>query len=528
VTAEEVASPEYWCRHIRETVRFEESIQTLADAGIEVFVEIGPGCTLSAMGRRCWPTEAATWLPSLRKGRTDWQQMLASLGSLYVRGVEVDWVGFDQDYPRCRLPLPTYPFQRQRYWIETPSKKPVSELQTEEQPVPDFSQVREEANVISQNQSLRDAVLAVDCNDRQTWLVSYLSQQLTEVVGLSLSKADLQQSLRNLGLDSLMIAELKSQFEADLGISLPIVELLEGPSVVHIAEKLNRQLTLAQSVTEFSQSALTSVLRLPKTDSTAWIVRYKPNPQARMRLFCFPYAGGGASIFRTWSDELPQWIEVCAIQLPGREERIREQPFTCLTSLVETLAQVLLPELDKPFAFYGHSMGALLSFELARYLCTHRGKSPVHLFVAACLAPQLPNPFRFISQSSDLVLLELLHYFGTPMSILNNTEIMQALLPTIKADFQALSQYAGCKKELLKCSISAFGGGQDKIVSHDAIAAWQERTNSNFNLQVFPGEHLFLESERPLLLSAISQELSHSAFPKLGQPLMNSLDPVLA
>src|ERR1039458_7197841 len=97
-----------------------------------------------------------------------------------------------------------------------------------------------------------------------------------------------------------------------------------------------------------------------------WISCRRPGPEARLRLFCFPYAGAGALIFRTWSDGLPADVEVCPVQLPGRGTRLMERPFTQLSLLIEALAQALVPFLDKPFAFFGHSLGALVSFELAR------------------------------------------------------------------------------------------------------------------------------------------------------------------
>ena len=118
VTAE-IATPEYWCRHIRQSVRFAASMETLHQQGYEVFVEIGPKPTLLGIGRHCLPEGRGVWLPSLRQGQSDWQQLLQSLGELYVRGVKVDWSNFDRDYLRRRLQLPTYPFQRQRYWFET-------------------------------------------------------------------------------------------------------------------------------------------------------------------------------------------------------------------------------------------------------------------------------------------------------------------------------------------------------------------------------------------------------------------------
>lgn len=114
----EIATPQYWCRHLREPVRFTTSMETLQQQGVEVFVELGPKPTLLGMGRACLPENNQLWLPSLRPGQEDWQQLLSSLAQLYVRGVPVNWLGFDQDYTRHRLQLPTYPWQRQRYWIE--------------------------------------------------------------------------------------------------------------------------------------------------------------------------------------------------------------------------------------------------------------------------------------------------------------------------------------------------------------------------------------------------------------------------
>ena len=119
----------------------------------------------------------------------------------------------------------------------------------------------------------------------------------------------------------------------------------------------------------------------------SWIACRTPNPQARLRLFCFPYAGAGASIFRTWSDGLPADVEVCPVQIPGRGTRLMETPFTQLAPMVEALAQTIGPLLDKPFAFFGHSLGALVGFELARQLRRQSGVQPVRLFVSADRAP---------------------------------------------------------------------------------------------------------------------------------------------
>src|SRR5262249_13687929 len=119
-----------------------------------------------------------------------------------------------------------------------------------------------------------------------------------------------------------------------------------------------------------------------------WLACARPRPQADIRLFCFPYAGGGASVFRGWADGLPASVEVCPVQLPGRGTRFREPAFTRLPPLIEALAESLRPHLDRPFAFFGHSLGALVAFELARYLHQHQGREPVRLFVSGCGGPQ--------------------------------------------------------------------------------------------------------------------------------------------
>src|SRR5688572_27601574 len=125
---------------------------------------------------------------------------------------------------------------------------------------------------------------------------------------------------------------------------------------------------------------MSTLIDTPSVVSTRWITYYKPNPQARLRLFCFPYAGGGTAVFRAWGDRMPKTVEVCPVQLPGRETRVMEAPFNRLSTLVQAAAQALLPYLEKPFAFFGHSMGALVSFELARQLRRQHNLKPVHLY----------------------------------------------------------------------------------------------------------------------------------------------------
>jgi medium-chain acyl-[acyl-carrier-protein] hydrolase len=231
-----------------------------------------------------------------------------------------------------------------------------------------------------------------------------------------------------------------------------------------------------------------------------------------MRLFCFPYAGAGAAVYRLWSDVLPAEIELCRIQLPGRENRRREPLFTQLSPLVQTLAQVLRPFLNLPFAFFGHSLGALISVELARELRKRHDLSPAYLFASGFRAPHIPNPDPPMYQLPDAAFVEemLRRYDGIPEAVRRHAELMELLLPTLRADTAICETYVYTDDDPLDCPIAAFGGLQDRQVSHDDLAAWHDQTRSSFTLRMFPGNHFFVQSACGPLLQVVSQELTWS------------------
>lgn len=230
---------------------------------------------------------------------------------------------------------------------------------------------------------------------------------------------------------------------------------------------------------------------------------------SRLRLFCFPYAGGGASALHSFAEYAPEQIDVLLVQLPGREDRFSERAFPSLEKLLPVLEECLLPYLDMPFAFFGHSMGALISFELTRALRKRAGiPGPIRLAVSGHRAPHIPDLRPPIYQTSDEEFLAELHHLnGTPKEILENTELLHVLLPLLRADFELCETYAYKQEAPLACPISAFGGLQDPEVPRESLLAWREQTQGSFQARFFRGDHFFLHHERATLMEILSQEL---------------------
>ena len=241
--------------------------------------------------------------------------------------------------------------------------------------------------------------------------------------------------------------------------------------------------------------------------SDSWILRRNlRGPEARLRLFCFPYAGAGASIFRTWPDGLPSDIEVCPVQLPGHGTRLMERPFTQVSPLVQALAQALIPLADRPFAFFGHSLGALICFELGRQMRRQYGVHPLRLFVSAARAPQIPlpgPPIHALPENEFLAQLRRLN--GTPEELLANQELMEIMAPVLRADFALYETYEYSTEPPLNCPITAFGGLDDRKVGDGDLEAWRTQTSATFSRRMLPGDHFFMK--HPALLRMISQEL---------------------
>ena len=229
-----------------------------------------------------------------------------------------------------------------------------------------------------------------------------------------------------------------------------------------------------------------------------------PRPQ---RLYCFSYAGGSAANYSHWQAKLDPSIEICAVELPGHGTRFNEAPAASMSILVESITIEILAQPHKEFAFFGHSLGALLAFEVARFLHLRGFPSPQHLFVSGASAPQTRRDVGKLHLLSDQELITALRdYNGTPPSVLEHEELMELLLPMIRADFALAANYVYRPIRLLKMPISVLIGTDDENNKLDYVDAWKRETLAECTFHWFKGDHFFIHPELEAVFECIRSQ----------------------
>lgn len=244
-----------------------------------------------------------------------------------------------------------------------------------------------------------------------------------------------------------------------------------------------------------------------KKIKNAWFSCEKHAPNASLRLFCFSYAGGNAMMFRPWQEFFWPKIEVCPLQIPGHGTRLGEAPFTRMRPLVQAMVGPMMEFLDRPFAFFGHSMGAILAFELAHALRSECGLTPSHLFVSGRPAPHRPLPPPLHNLPRPQLLEELRRLKGTPDEVLQHEELLEVLIPLLRADFEVIETYEYVSRPKLACPITAFGGIEDLRVSRTDLEGWAEHGSGGFSLRMLNGDHFFIHKLQAQLLQMVSEEI---------------------
>jgi len=243
---------------------------------------------------------------------------------------------------------------------------------------------------------------------------------------------------------------------------------------------------------------------------SSWVIYSQSRPSANIRLFAFAHAGGGSGSFRNWAARLGAEVELGYVQLPGRESRFREKPFSSVPELIPALVDAIAAHLDRPFAFYGHSLGGKVAFEAARELRRRGMAEPKHLFVAACPAPQLPWPLPLMHGLDTTQFLEEIQkrYGGIPQQVLEEEELRVLLLPMLRADITMIETYSYSAEPPLAGGITVFGGREDRMVEESSLEPWREQTEGKFRLQMEAGNHFFPQSVQAPLPESIAGELS--------------------
>jgi medium-chain acyl-[acyl-carrier-protein] hydrolase len=246
-----------------------------------------------------------------------------------------------------------------------------------------------------------------------------------------------------------------------------------------------------------------------RTDADRWLAFARFADGNRTNVFCFPFAGGGASFYRAWLPFAPPSIAICPLQPPGREERFVEKPFDAMESLVADAAAALIPHLDQPFALFGHSLGAMACFEIAHALRKRGAPMPVHLFVSGAPAPHLSHLIPSVYElPDDEFLAAVQRYGGLPDEVLRSRELLDLLIPRLRADFKISGTYRYAERLPLAIPITAFGGRDDDVVTPPLVEPWREHTTGTFQSEIFSGGHFFIAQHAREIVLKVARALA--------------------
>jgi surfactin synthase thioesterase subunit/short-subunit dehydrogenase len=351
-------------------------------------------------------------------------------------------------------------------------------------------------------------------------VVQKIGRIAAAVLGLD-GPPDARQPLIELGMDSLLSVNLLNRLESALSRPVPVGLLLKGSSILSLAQGLFPELAIAGSEKAAGEGG--------SSERGSWLIFPKPNPHARVRLFCFPFAGGGSGTYRHWGDYLDSNVELIAIEPPGRQTRIEEQPFSDVEDYVADLIPELLPLLDRPYAFFGHCLGGLTAYVTARVLRNEHDTTPNHLFFSGSRPPhrlQQSGPFEeelfeFLSnhpdyhifldfhEQPDEVFVGMVELFNIPATreAFKEPRLRELILPTVRAEFQMAFGYRCRPEPPWETPITCFCGKQDLYVSREDAIAWSGYTTSAFQLYFRDGEHYLVVDDDRFQLEIIQREL---------------------
>jgi acyl transferase domain-containing protein/surfactin synthase thioesterase subunit len=379
-------------------------------------------------------------------------------------------------------------------------------------------------------QTTRALIDAAEAGERRKLIVEFVRQEVAELLGLGVS-VDPGRPLGELGLDSLMSVSLVNKLEPVLGVLVPMATLLKGPSVEELIRSIFPGLE-DRSPREMDGSNGSNGNRINDRSRSGadWLVATSPNPTATVRLFCFPFAGGGSAVYRVWNERMGQSIEVIAVEPPGRLGRIDQKPVNDIQVFATQAARAMTPLLDKPYAVFGHCLGGLTMYETVRQLQRQDHRLPIHMFVSGSRPPDLTDqegpferllqdrllrnrrydPFLPIHEQPEDVFAEVIRLFRIQSTeqMLKNPELRALVLPVVRAEFEMAFAYRHRRQAPWNFPITCFNGQDDLYVTRSDILSWGRFTTASFQVHIRQGEHFLLVDDSDFLLRAINRALA--------------------
>jgi acyl transferase domain-containing protein/surfactin synthase thioesterase subunit/acyl carrier protein len=445
------------------------------------------------------------------KGRQIWR----ARGTEYISstlGVEALDAVLGSDFSHAVITVTKWPVFLQQF-----AKAPSLYDELCKEAAPDVPAARASLDRATLRLRLEEATPA----QRRDILTAFVLEQAMKTLGIT-NPIDTERSLADFGLDSLMSVTLLNRLEVPLGVKVSAAKLIQGPSVRQLADDLSAEWTRDADET-------TPEVKPVPAHGGSWLIVAEPRLRPRFRLFCFPFAGGGSAIYRTWSGSLDKAIEVVAIEPPGRLGRIGERPISDLDEFVDKLVFEMRALLDRPFAFFGHCLGGLTMYETARRLIHSTDRRPCHLFVSGARPPdQIDDSGPFEERlTRDLMKLaefrinvppyaqrddvfgQIIRHFNIQATdqMLDNPELRSIMLPVIRAEFRMASNYVYQSEPPWDIPITCFAAHDDPYVSRRHALAWGHFTDARLQVHIREGTHFAVVDDAAFIQSVINREL---------------------
>ncbi|MES2591098.1 MAG: SDR family NAD(P)-dependent oxidoreductase [Bacteroidota bacterium] len=363
-------------------------------------------------------------------------------------------------------------------------------------------------NTGNSGDSLKDKLLLLEAGEAESNLTEHLKEALARILGTTADKLDATKSVSAIGLDSLMMNQLRNWIQQKLEFNYPLMKMSKGPSIKEIAAYILDSIGSDSAKNNSDESGLSNEEDVELINN--WFVHKKGTESTgKTKLFMFHSMGAGASMFVDFLNAPPADTDVYAVQLPGRENRSNEPIFTELNSLLADIENAILPLLDGPFAIYGHSFGGIIAFELTRLLRKKYGKEPLHFFCSATMAPQITLTWKnrdvmkatTISSNSEQKLLGL-------MSYIDDLDFVKKILPGMRRDMPLLVGYEYQNDAKFEFPITVFSAMEDEVTLPEEMAPWKEHTTSDFRQELVHGDHWFVSRNKDFIQKQISVDLN--------------------